>query len=1081
MGNTDSQSSFAPPPKSSSFRFSSRRDEVPSARGWWNSNRSQGTSYVNQPASWKYDSTPNLRVSSQVPVQFGNGLNGTSLPNGGGGSPKVLLSKDGSMRVEFTNSRVAVETQGLTTSSGTVGAGPDPSLRTSKGSSLSSDGSWYDSPWGNGGELSDNVFVCGQNVDNGSGFSSYCSAYHSFFSAKVDDISPGGYSTCCSGRTEDSGIGDSVILQPEPDLSLAPPVADVYTNHSSPPAFPISPELLQQQLTASASASASAALLDDVILEEEGSGGGQDHYSSCTLPCRRTESTSSRKDFLKSRIRRLSDWTGSLSRKKRRIQDSCSGDTTVDSSRFWSCNPLHNQNQFPPVYFSSSRSLNQNQNQRSSAIQRQNIYENFMQELEPRRSSSTDELSDASEEDEDDEEEEDEEEEEVVRGQQMEVLLEKDQGVVRRVGWLSFKALLTLNKERKLELVARRKWRHYWVTLKGCTLLFYQTYGRSGGADVELSPRYALQADDGIVQAVPEHPKKEHVFCLSNAHGDVYLFQATNQTDLENWVTSIHSASASRLAKRQGKDDTVRLLRSQSRSLLHKIDMDAKMKKMAELQLSIIKEPKNRKAVETQIQQWEQNLEQLNLDLFQTRCYLSSLQGGELPNPKGLLANVSRPSKSMLGRLGVFSVSSFHALVCSRDEASLRHRCQSSSGGRVRRRGQPSSLKVLIGQNRRCGDNAPSVPQRPEGGSWCVEVAPPGGRSAHAQVRDEQTFSVFTLQFCRPDADTDFGFAVTGHVDGSGQTRVFISEVDPRGPSTTEGLRAGDQVLAVNGSSVSGLDLDLMQSLFSHRRLELLLRRDRSHDQQDPAPPAHWPTPADPSDPADPCPPPTPVWTTAPSSCPSSPPVFEDTCPQDTDHMSSLYQTFPECRAADAEAPKNPYGGEAGLQPASPAHLSVCQRLRKVIEELVDTEKSYVKDLVRLFDLYLTPLQQETFLSKDEIEALFGSLPEMLDFQRVFLHTLEDRIASCPNLGSLETPEQFKKLLFSLGGSFLYYADHFKLYSGFCANHIKVQKVLERGGLSARFCPPPPPPRWPQCATASPVKTLFVLGCSEDG
>ncbi len=38
-----------------------------------------------------------------------------------------------------------------------------------------------------------------------------------------------------------------------------------------------------------------------------------------------------------------------------------------------------------------------------------------------------------------------------------------------------------------------------------------------------------------------------------------------------------------------------------------------------------------------------------------------------------------------------------------------------------------------------------------------------------------------------------------------------------------------------------------------------------------------------------------------------------------------------------------------------------------------------------------------------------------------------------------------QKLLLSLGGSFLYYADHFKLYSGFCANHIKVQKVLERG------------------------------------
>ena len=77
--------------------------------------------------------------------------------------------------------------------------------------------------------------------------------------------------------------------------------------------------------------------------------------------------------------------------------------------------------------------------------------------------------------------------------------------------------------------------------------------------------------------------------------------QATNQTDLENWVTAIHSASASLLAKRQGKEDTLRLLRCQSRSLLHKIDMDGKMKKMAELQLSVIKEQKNRKAVESQV------------------------------------------------------------------------------------------------------------------------------------------------------------------------------------------------------------------------------------------------------------------------------------------------------------------------------------------------------------------------------------------------------------------------------------------------------------------------------------------------
>ena len=64
-----------------------------------------------------------------------------------------------------------------------------------------------------------------------------------------------------------------------------------------------------------------------------------------------------------------------------------------------------------------------------------------------------------------------------------------------------------------------------------------------------------------------------------------------------------------------------------------------------------------------QIQQWEQNLERFHMDLFRMRCYLASLQGGELPNPKSLLAAASRPSKLALGRLGILSVSSFHALV----------------------------------------------------------------------------------------------------------------------------------------------------------------------------------------------------------------------------------------------------------------------------------------------------------------------------------------------------------------------------------------------------------------------------------
>ncbi|XP_023664284.2 rho guanine nucleotide exchange factor TIAM2 isoform X3 [Paramormyrops kingsleyae] len=167
--------------------------------------------------------------------------------------------------------------------------------------------------------------------------------------------------------------------------------------------------------------------------------------------------------------------------------------------------------------------------------------------------------------------------------------------------------------------------------------------------------------------------------------------------------------------------------------------------------------------------------------------------------------------------------------------------------------------------------------------------------------------------------------------------------------------------------------------------------------------------------------------------------------------VCTLYQTFQEGSEGLMDTHKDPTGDDPGPMRPYPRHMPATERLRKVIQELVDTEKSYVKDLSCLFEIYLKPLQNETFLTQDEMESLFGSLPEMLDFQKVFLQTLEERIASSPDFNTLETPVEFKKLLFSLGAPFLYYADHFKLYSGFCANHIKVQKVLERAKTDRAF------------------------------
>lgn len=42
-------------------------------------------------------------------------------------------------------------------------------------------------------------------------------------------------------------------------------------------------------------------------------------------------------------------------------------------------------------------------------------------------------------------------------------------------------------------------------------------------------------------------------------------------------------------------------------------------------------------------------------------------------------------------------------------------------------------------------------------------------------------------------------------------------------------------------------------------------------------------------------------------------------------------------------------------------------KLRKVINELLDTERAYVKDIECLLSRYLEPLQEESFLSADEV------------------------------------------------------------------------------------------------------------------
>lgn len=87
--------------------------------------------------------------------------------------------------------------------------------------------------------------------------------------------------------------------------------------------------------------------------------------------------------------------------------------------------------------------------------------------------------------------------------------------------------------------------------------------------------------------------------------------QTSGQTELENWITAIHSACATALARQHHREDTVRLLRTEIRKLEQKIDMDEKMKKMGDMQLSTVTDGKKRKTILEQV--WGQSGGRLGL------------------------------------------------------------------------------------------------------------------------------------------------------------------------------------------------------------------------------------------------------------------------------------------------------------------------------------------------------------------------------------------------------------------------------------------------------------------------------------
>ncbi|XP_039488478.1 protein still life, isoforms C/SIF type 2 isoform X7 [Drosophila santomea] len=718
-------------------------------------------------------------------------------------------------------------------------------------------------------------------------------------------------------------------------------------------------------------------------------------------------------------------------------------------------------------------------------------------------------------------------------------------GAVRKAGFLSVKKWL-LRKKHQIELARKRGWKGYWVCLKGTTLLFYPCDSREGRS-VEAAPKHLIIVDGAIMQPIPEHPKRDYIFCLSTAFGDAYLFQAPCQVELENWVNSIHSACAAAFARHRGKTGTLHLLQEEIFRLEKAIESDHKLKHMAELQQSVVTDQETRHQIQTQILQWEENLERLHCEQFRLRCYMASLQSGELPNPKSLLTHVSRPTKNTLNKLGVFTVSSFHAFICARSPSLLNNLL---AGRGATKRRPPMLSRSNSGSSRRSMQmNSRDEPEK------TFKVAMPDNAYSTVYLRDAMSVEEFLASACarrnlnpmehfvrvkkrrdmedhnyfvphrndlienylhnhefvevcmkilyqvelqRTTLEQMWGFSVEAELIENAERQdelcCYVSRVEDKSVAMHNGIIKGDEIMVINGAIVSDLDMMYLESVLQEEQsLSMMMRSSRTE------PPDLVGIMRVTDDMIDSlvCPPP-----------PTDPPVMSEEmitglivpAPGWNGTSKDLYSpeaesspatSFVDPAAMAAQLAVGGMGGMGGVggvvvgglgvakptsrtssfeienllktaeqetRKSSPTgsvtssvsttaltpsrQLTDAEKLRKVVMELVDTERTYVKHLNNLLEHYLEPMKRETFLSNAEINALFGNIHEIVTFQRQFLQNLEESLDLEPEFNKFEHCGQFRNVLFAIGSAFLYYVNHFKLYSSFCASHSKAQKVL---------------------------------------
>ena len=119
---------------------------------------------------------------------------------------------------------------------------------------------------------------------------------------------------------------------------------------------------------------------------------------------------------------------------------------------------------------------------------------------------------------------------------------------------------------------------------------------------------------------------------------------------------------------------------------------------------------------------------------------MASIQSSELPNPKTLLAYVSKSTKSILNRLGVFTVSSFHAYICARSPSMLTNVISGRSNNSRRRSTGGLGTSSSKNSSRKSAPNRSNSNEISSSGDKLLRLILPPDDSIHAiYVRGSET------------------------------------------------------------------------------------------------------------------------------------------------------------------------------------------------------------------------------------------------------------------------------------------------------------------------------------------------------